>query len=184
MGHATVNVQYPLRMLLGDGSQVMYPTVAIYNSSDTLVSSASLTHIAAGMYGASVVLSTPGIYHAIYIAYSDSGHTTLANYDREGDEIEVTATLPNQILESLLADHLTADTVGEAFSIMRGLLQQNFVLDQPVFNSDGLLTSSRVRIFPTAADATAGTNAIATYAQTAVAGVDASLPASYKMVRT
>lgn len=47
---------------------------------------------------------------------------------------------------------------------MLGLLKENSVLDNTVFDGQGNLQQGRLRIFPTQADALAGTNVIDTYA--------------------
>ncbi len=186
MSHATVNVAYPLRQLIADGSEDLYPRARLYDQDDTLLATVPLVHVAEGMYGADYTFTDEGHVFVIVTVYTDAGFTTPGDYDKEADEIEVTATIPAAILDALLEDHLVADSVGESLTLMRGLLQQNFVLDQPVYNAAGLLTSSRIRIFPTAADATAGTNAIATYVTTSVAQAapNTGRPASYKVTRT
>lgn len=186
MNHATINVAFPLRFLAGDGSAALFPQALIYNEANTLLATVNLTHVAGGLYSGSYTPSALGYFAAAYTAYTDNGHTTAAAYDKEGELTEVTATIPAAILDALLADHLTADTVGESLTLMRGLLQHNQLIDTMVYNASGLLTSFRLRIFPSSADTTAGTNALATYTGTAVAdsSPNDSRPVSYKLVRT
>lgn len=61
------------------------------------------------------------------------------------------------LLDELLSGHFTPDSVGEALSIIRGMVQSNYVLDNTTYNASGLLTSGRIRIFPNAASASAAT---------------------------
>lgn len=76
-------------------------------------------------------------------------------------------------------------------SIILGLVQSNFFLDQTVYNGAGLLTGGRIRIFPTkaatdsATDGGTGEGELAVFNVTAVAEpVPAdSLPATYKVTR-
>lgn len=75
--------------------------------------------------------------------------------------------------------------------IILGLVQNNFFLDQTIYNGAGLLTSGRIRLFPdkastdAATDGGAGEGELASFLVTAVAEpVPAeSLPATYKMTR-
>ena len=76
-------------------------------------------------------------------------------------------------------------------NIILGLVQNNFFLDQTVYNGAGLLTSGRIRLFPdkastdAATDGGTGEGELASFLVTAVAEpVPAeSLPATYKMTR-
>jgi len=186
MSHATVNTAYPLRLLLGDGLTGLYPQAKVYSAAGALVATVALVHIAEGLYGANWTPSVIGYYAGVFTVYTDSGHTTPStDYEKSGDEIEVTATMTDDVLEALLVDHMDSGSVGEAITLMLGLLHHNFLLDNPTYNDDGLLTAARIRIFPTAADTTAGTNALATYAVVGTADPDdESRPLTYKRTRT
>lgn len=182
---ATVDVAFPLRLTLADGATDQYAQAKVYDQAGSLLATVSLPHIAGGLYGADWTPAAVGHVAAVFTVFTDSGFTTPASYDKQGEDIEVTTTLSTELLDSLLEDHLVADSVGESFSLIRGLVQHNFMLDNPTYNADGLLTAARIRIFPTAADTDAETNALATYAVESVEhGDDASKPLSYKSTRT
>jgi hypothetical protein len=76
-------------------------------------------------------------------------------------------------------------------SVILGLVQSNFFLDQTIYNSSGLLTSGRIRIFPTkaatdlATDGGAGEGELASFAITSVAEVSPldMMPKTYKVTR-
>lgn len=66
--------------------------------------------------------------------------------------------------DSRYEDGVESDTI----QIIAGLVHQNCVIDQTVFNDQGLMTSGQIRVFATAADARAGTNPVATFPFTVV----------------
>lgn len=69
-------------------------------------------------------------------------------------------------------------SMGEAIQNILGLVQQNFYLDNTIYNGDGLLTSARMRIFANNTDANAATdggigeNELETFYVTGVAEFD------------
>jgi len=91
------------------------------------------------------------------------------------------------------AAHFGADTVGEALTIIRALVQQNFVVDNTVYNANRLLTGCRVRIFDSAVLALAATDGAAPGADGEFASFTASaveepaidgVASIYRMTRT
>lgn len=64
---------------------------------------------------------------------------------------------------------VVSDCVQEAVHLAALFLQPNTILDTPTYNSKGLMTSARVRVFPTKADADAETNVMATFTVTGTA---------------
>ncbi len=55
------------------------------------------------------------------------------------------------VLEAIITDHSSVvGSLAEAVMIIRGMSLSNYVLDNATYDSQGLLTSSRVRIFPNA----------------------------------
>ena len=86
------------------------------------------------------------------------------------------AAVADAVWEELVADHYgTAGSAAEALAVIRGLVQQNFILDETTYNTSGLLTACRIRIYDSAANvpSTGGgsetTGLLATYNVTAVA---------------
>lgn len=97
--------------------------------------------------------------------------------------------IADAVWEELIADHQSvAGSFAESMMIMRGLAQNNFVLDNTTFDGAGLMTAGRIRVFSSAAAATAATQGgtgqgeIAAFAITATGSSgQASL---YKSIRT
>ena len=55
-------------------------------------------------------------------------------------------------------NHFDADSVGEALTLIRGLDQQNFMIDNTSYNAANLLVGGRMRIFDTKVAADAATD--------------------------
>lgn len=90
----------------------------------------------------------------------DAGTGTAA---MNNEQWTTAANVSGAVWNKAIASHLaTAGSFAEALAVIRGLLNYNSVLDQTTYSSRGLLTSGRMRVFPTPADAVAGTNAITT----------------------
>jgi len=85
------------------------------------------------------------------------------------------SAIASAILDEVLAGHFVSDSVGEALTLIRGLLQQHYVLDATVYNSDDLLLGGRLRLFSSAAlvdastDGGSGEGDFASFTVTAVA---------------
>ena len=58
----------------------------------------------------------------------------------------------------LLVDANTSGSVGEALQSILGLLHQNSMVDNTIYDSNGILTSGRVRVFATNTAALAATD--------------------------
>jgi hypothetical protein len=138
-------------MLASDGNTALYPRIHIYNSAGSVVATLNLTHVAEGMYTSSWTPALEGWFTAVGNFYSDSGHTTLdTNYLGAQEDIYV----------SSIKDKITR---------LLGLVQENTVMDNQVYDISGNLTSSRVRTYDTKAHAQAAgvTGLVATYTMTA-----------------
>lgn len=81
--------------------------------------------------------------------------------------------------------------LGGPLRLLLGMMQDNFFLDSTTYNAAGLLTSGRIRIFPTktaadsATDGGAGEGEIASFTVTSVPEVSPldALPKTYKVTR-
>lgn len=74
------------------------------------------------------------------------------------DEIPPTAAaIADQVWDEVLSGHLAANSTGLALFLSKGLAQCNYVLDQTSFDSAGMLTAARIRIFANAAAASSAT---------------------------
>jgi hypothetical protein len=83
-----------------------------------------------------------------------SGHVTVGSAGKTLSD-QLTAS---GIFSYDISGYGTPGTFGYYIRMMAGLMQSNYVLDQTIFNSSGVLTSARIRIFPNSASASAATN--------------------------
>jgi len=130
----------------------------IYKSSDnTLFASGTMTEIGtSGVYKAPVTFTSIGQYRVEYI--------TPHKYENAIDSIFVEDT--NEQIERIL-----------------GLSQENYRIFSPTYDARSNLLSGTVKIYPTAADVDADTNAIATYSITATYNAQNQMN-SYKVKKT
>lgn len=145
-----VNQPVNLRVQAADGRADLFPRFRVYDDSGTVVATLDAAHLQDGLYGVDWTPTDEGLFTAQCRFYSDSGHTTDAEYDYGAEEIRV-------------------DSTRDTLARILGLVQQNVVIDQQVYDSDGNLTSARTRTYDTAAHALAGgaTGMIARYAVSA-----------------
>ena len=134
MIQATLNEAMPLQMLATDGREDLYGLVRIYNEAGALVTSIPLLHVAEGLYSASWTPTVEGWFTAVTELFFDSSYTVDAGYEKAGEQIEVTQTKTN-ILRML------------------GLVYDNSIVDQQVFDADENLLSARIRAYDSKANA-------------------------------
>lgn len=101
--------------------------------------------------------------------------------------------IADAILDELLSGHFTADSTGEALNLIRGLVQQNYMIDKTVFDTSGtvpFMTSARFRLFLNKADVDnaidgATNNEFAAYTVTATKEAGTGIPQlkTYKVTR-
>lgn len=75
-----------------------------------------------------------------------------------GGLVQAPSSDPGAIWEESWENHMTVGTYGEVMSILLGMSQHNYVLDQTSYSAEGLLLSGRIRVFPTMALAVAATD--------------------------
>lgn len=85
------------------------------------------------------------------------------------------------VLGAVITLPVVLGSLAEAVLVIRGLVNGNVRQDQQAYDGAGLLTSARIRVFPTAADATAQTNVLATFLVSAVNSLTG--PTSYVSVQ-
>lgn len=132
----TVNQATTLSMLASDGRTDLFGQARVYNSLGTLVATVNLNHVAEGLYAASYTPAVEGVFSVVYQFYTDAGRTVDANYERQGEALDVNSYRTN-ILRLL------------------GLVHENSVIDQQVYDSNDNLLSARIRSYDTAANALA-----------------------------
>lgn len=169
-------------------------TKYLYNPSDSEVWSGqggTITELGNGAYKITFTPNAEGtwILMITHVTYFPAGK--VANYQCFDDPFAKTTEIVDGLLDEVInsSNHFTTDTVGETLTILRGLVQQNFMLDETVYNADNLLTSGRIRIFTNktevgaATDGGSGQGEIATFTIASVAQ-GGSLVKSYKVERT
>lgn len=163
MPTAIPGTPYPLRLQLSDGNAAVFPRALVYNEANTLLATVDLAAVTGGLYGGTYTFATEGYFFLVYLVYTDAGHTTLSGaYGKEAEQIEARVALADSVWDALIDSHLTANSMGEAMAIVRGLVQHNYILDNPTYNSKGLLLSGRMRIFKNKADTDAQVNPLVT----------------------
>jgi len=159
-----VNVSYFLEIVLtdSDGKFVTGETVTydIYNS-DTNASIFSGTMTSEGnIYKAEVTFTTAGQYRVFY--------NTPAGFEDGSESILVSTSSASAIADAvwnaLTSNHSTVNSFADLIKRVAGLCQENYRVINPVYDVRGNMTSGTIKIYPSAADVSANTNAIATYA--------------------
>ncbi len=148
----------PIRAQAADGNIGLYPRVLIYDDAGAVAATLGLAHVALGLYTSSWTPATAGLYTMQSQFFSDAGHTVDAGYDRGAEEIHVT---------SMAAD----------VARILGLLYENTVIDQQVYDVGGKLTGARIRSYDTKAHALApgATGLVGEYAVVATYDVSGQL---------
>jgi hypothetical protein len=137
MLRATLNQAVPLQVLAADGRTDLFARATLY-ANEAVLTVLTLPHIASGLYGTNYTPDAEGYISAVYELFFDSGFTAAANYDLESEMMEVSSDKTN-ILRIL------------------GLLHENTVFDNQVYDSGGNLVSGRLRAYDTKSHAlTAG----------------------------
>lgn len=133
---ASPNKPALLSMVAADGRTDLYGKVAVYNVSGGLVTQLNLDHTVAGIYSGTWTPSDEGYYQARYEFFADVFRTVSANYEIQAEMIDVTG-----IKENVLR--------------VMGLLHENSVVDQQLYDGDQNLTSARIRCYDNAVNASA-----------------------------
>lgn len=143
---AAVGEAVSLVSIIQDGNEALYPQVEIYATGGASpLTTINLTHRAKGRYEGVWTPSSVGAYTALFITYTDSGHTIESLvYMREAEQIFVS--------QNSLDDLAT--------SIVRalGLLHENAFIDNTTFDTNSQLLTCRVRLFDSKANAQAATD--------------------------
>ena len=107
-------------------------------------------------------------------------HLTAGTAGKALDDAKDSGTSPTAIadavLEELVSDHQSVSgSLAEAIMLIKGLAQDNYVLDSTSFNANGLMTAATIRIFSNATqvanatDGGTGQGELATFTVTAEA---------------
>lgn len=132
MLRATLTEPVPLQIFVPDGRTDLYPRVQVRDALGATVATLYPAHQAVGLYAVMWTPLVEGYYSAVYDLFVDAGYTTLADYSRDAEMIEVSSDKTN-ILRLL------------------GLHHENSLLDMEV-HVGGRLTSARLRMYDSAAN--------------------------------
>ena len=135
MLRATTGEPVPLQVLLPDGQTGLFVRARIYSATGVALQTMSLAHKAEGLYMVSWTPSADGYYTVVYEVFADAGFTNPANYDKDGEQIDVNSDKLN-VLRLL------------------GLQHENAVVDQQTYSGSARLLSARIRAYASSADAT------------------------------
>ncbi len=153
----------------------------------------TITELGNGAYKVTFTPDAEGTWTLIVVHATYFPAGKVSNYQCVTDPFASSSEMVDALLDEVVNSgaHFTTNSVGETLTILRGLIQQNFMLDTTVYNVDNLLTSGRIRIFTTKAEVDAATDGgsaegeIAIFTITAVEEVaDGALLKTYKVVRT
>lgn len=131
----TPNEPLILSMLAADGRTDLYGRARVYSAGGSLDATVLMSHVAEGMYSALHTPTTEGYYNVVYELFFDPARTIAAGYEKQGEVLDVNSMRTN-VLRLL------------------GLVHENSVVDQQVYDSDSNLTGARIRCYDSAVNAT------------------------------
>ena len=152
-------------LTLEDGNTGQYPNVQLVDSTGSLIGSpVNLDHAHDGTY-VGVIPALPastGYYHLHFAVWTDVSRTVASSiYGRDNETLLIqtqTADIAGQVWEENLADHLVSGTMGHAIALLKGIsAKSNMRFDNAVYDSNGFMTSARIRVFADSTSASAST---------------------------
>jgi hypothetical protein len=132
MLRATLNEPVPIQIFVPDGRTDLYARARVVDVAGAVITTVYPLHQTAGLYTATWTPPAEGYFSAVYDLYLDAGLTTLADYERNAEVIEVTSDKTN-------------------ITRLLGLHHENSLLDQQSYNENGRLAAARLRMYDSAA---------------------------------
>jgi hypothetical protein len=130
-------------MILEDGNEAQHPQAEIYAPSGiSPVATLDLPHMAKGRYEGSWTPTSVGPFSALFITYSDVGHTIENIVYVRG-------------VEQIFVSQSDVDDLAAAIVRLLGLNHENAFIDNTEFDEFGQLISARIRIFDSKTNAEA-----------------------------
>lgn len=157
---AVKDVATVLSLMLDDGDGTKFPQAFVFDSGGTPVGAAQdLAHVSLGLYTKAFTFTAIGDFDVVYEVFNEAGHTTeSALHPRGEDKYQVMLSaltaegIADVVLREILTDHSSvAGSLAEAMVIVKGLVHEFYMLDSTIYDSTGLMTAARIRIFPDAA---------------------------------
>jgi hypothetical protein len=144
--HAKVGVAVPIVMILEDGNETQHPRAYIYEpGAVSPIVALDLDHKALGRYESTFTPPDPEVYSAVFVVYSDAGHTT--------ESIVYT-----RAVEQIFATTGSVDDLTALILRILGLVHENIFIDNTVHDANGQLVACRVRIFDSRVNCEAATD--------------------------
>lgn len=188
-------VPYKLIMVADDGNTGLYGRATIYSDAVGYVGFTSLWHDGNGIYLGSYTFPSIGRYYITYQFYLEPGHGSLAPYAQGFDRVEVSSIIDDIPAIKTNADLLpgvdatTTATLSNTSTLIAsserilGLLHENTVVDQQVYDGNGYLISSRIRAYDTKTNADAAGSFGLMYTWTMTASYTGANLTNFKIVR-
>lgn len=156
----------PLTLVLEDGNAGVFPEAKVHDEAGTLVATIHLTHVAGGLYRSTFIVPSAEKFSVLYTVFIDALRTVPSIvYGRAKDVIiadvpgSSSSALAAAVWDELRLPHAVPGSFGEAVRVLLGSQgKANARWDHMVYDSNGHMTSARIRVFPTAALAQASTN--------------------------
>lgn len=182
-------------------------TIELYNPSNTEVSgsiSVTITELQNGLYRVSFTPNAVGnwylvVSHITYFPYGKANDYEC--YENDIDDLALESTsqdikietnkIQSDIIDSnddfkadisSLATSTEIATLNALITRILGLVQENFRIVNPIYDSNHLLTSATIKIYSSASDCTNDTNAIASYSMIAIYNSESEMT-SYKVIK-
>lgn len=125
---ATPNRPVPLHAIAADGASGLYCSARIFDASGIQVALIPLAYASNGLYVGTYTPTHVGVYTVMYQLFKDAARTQPAGYDQEAETIDVNDDRVN-------------------VSRILGLMYENSVFDQQVYNAQNNVVSGRIRAY-------------------------------------
>lgn len=165
------------------------PTGILYINGTANAASVTVTNITTGVYKAAVILPSLSAGDVVEIRITAAVSTVtgegvvfsgIAETKRVSDLQDITAAQVNAECDTAISDAALATSAEMQRAL--GLMQENFYLDDPTFDSSNNLLTARVRIYSDSASVGTSDDVLATYNMTATFS-GAGKVTTYKMVK-
>lgn len=152
-------------LTLEDGNTGQYPNVQLVDSTGALIGSPiDLDHAHDGTYVGIIPAAplTTGYYHLHFAVWADISRTIPSSvYSRDNEILVVetqTTEIASAVWDQLVDNNQVAGSFGQAIKILMGIsAKSNMRFDNAVYDSNGFMTSARIRVFANSTDATNST---------------------------
>lgn len=120
----------PLRLQIDDGASDKFVKAHIFNGSNVLVNSVVLGHLVNGLYVGYYTPSTVGVFHSVYVLYTDNTYTTvLGPYYKNSSDSYLVQSI-NDIGEAVWNTDISDNNItNSAAKILKNIDQNILTID-------------------------------------------------------